>query len=153
MRRSTILATGARAQTHACGSNTQPTADTASRRTYTDDISTASSTDSAESQTVNEIGHKFEITDHGRPSVVLGMGIVHHPNGDISIHQKSLIVKMLTEYNMMDCNPKYTPLPPDAQPHRLAAYAYIRSGQFLYEGQTLSRRLRIVQSRCKWNST
>ncbi len=89
--------------------------------TYTDDISSASSTESAESQTVNEIAHKFEITDHWKAHCRAWDGIVHHPNGDISIHQKSLIVKALTEYNMVDCKPKYTPLPPmlNSQIHNL----------------------------------
>ena len=80
--------------------------------TYTDDIPTVSTTDAAEAQTVGELSSKFEVTDHGRPKVVVGMGILFHPNGDISIHQKALIVKALEEFGMTDCKPKYTPLPP-----------------------------------------
>lgn len=89
--------------------------------TYTDDISSVSSTTPAEDQTVGEIGLRFEVTKHGRPKVVLGMGTILHPNGDISLHQKALIEKALKEFGMMDCNPKYTPYPPsvnlsDSQP-------------------------------------
>ena len=80
--------------------------------TYTDDVTGASSSNEAESQTFSEIEHKFEVTDHGRPVVILGMGCVLHDNGDISIHQKALIVKALVDHGMTECNPKYTPLPP-----------------------------------------
>jgi hypothetical protein len=80
--------------------------------TYTDDITSVSSSDEAESQTFSEIEHEFEVTDHGRPVVILGMGTILHKNGNISIHQKALIVKALIDHGMTDCNPKYTPLPP-----------------------------------------
>jgi hypothetical protein len=40
------------------------------------------------------------------------MGTLLEDNGDISIHQKPLIVKALADFGMTDCNPKYTPLPP-----------------------------------------
>ncbi|GLB45342.1 hypothetical protein LshimejAT787_2200050 [Lyophyllum shimeji] len=81
--------------------------------TYTDDVLSGSSTDAAETQTVSEIGKAFEITDHGRPNVVLGMSIIHHASGNISIHQKPLIMKALTTFGMANANPKYTPLPPN----------------------------------------
>jgi hypothetical protein len=80
--------------------------------TYTDDVTSASSSDSAESQTFSKIENKFELTDHGRPVVILGMGTILHDNGDISIHQKPLIIKALSDHKMTDCNPKHTPLPP-----------------------------------------
>lgn len=80
--------------------------------TYTDDITNASSSNEAESQTFSKIEHEFKVIDHGRPIVILGMGSILHDNGDISIHQKALIVKALADHGMTDCNPKYTPLPP-----------------------------------------
>jgi hypothetical protein len=80
--------------------------------TYTDDVTSASSSDSAESQIFSEIENKFELTDHGCPVVILGMGTILHDNGDISIHQKPLIIKALSDHKMTDCNPKHTPLPP-----------------------------------------
>jgi len=81
--------------------------------TYTDDITSISTSDEAESQTFSEIEHEFEVTDHGCPVVILRMGTtILHNNGNISIHQKALIIKALADHGMTDCNPKYTPLPP-----------------------------------------
>jgi len=79
--------------------------------TYTDNITTASSTDKAEEQTVRVISDKYEVTDHRKPKVILGIGVIMHNNGDISIHQKALILEALRDFGMADCNPKHTPLP------------------------------------------
>lgn len=80
--------------------------------TYTGDITIVSLSDAAESQSFSKIEHKFEVTDYGRPVVILRMGTILYTNGDISIHQRALIVKALADHGMTDCNPKYTPLPP-----------------------------------------
>jgi nucleoside-diphosphate-sugar epimerase len=58
--------------------------------TYTDDVMAASLSNEAKSQTFSETEHEFEVTGHGRPVVILGMGSILHKNSDISIHQKVL---------------------------------------------------------------
>lgn len=41
------------------------------------------------------------------------MTLIHHDSGNISIHQKPLIMKTIIAFGMQNTNPKYTPLPPN----------------------------------------
>lgn len=94
--------------------------------TYTDDVLGGSTTDEAMNRTKRELAEKYEITDLGRPNKILGMSIIYNEiTGDISIHQKPLIMKALAVFGMENANPKYTPLPPnlnltDSQPHPIS---------------------------------
>ena len=81
--------------------------------TYTDDVSGGLSSMKTEMQTKSELGDNYEITDLGRPDKVLGMTLIHHDSGNISIHQKPLIMKTVIAFGMQNANPKYTPLPPN----------------------------------------
>ena len=89
--------------------------------TYTDNILGASSSEKNEMQMKSELGNNYEVTDLGWPNKVLGMTLIHHSNGNLSIHQRPLILKTITTFRMQDMNPKYMPLPPninllDSQP-------------------------------------
>jgi hypothetical protein len=39
--------------------------------------------------------------------------VVDDQTGDISLHQKTLILKILETFRMEEAKPKYTPLPPN----------------------------------------
>jgi hypothetical protein len=81
--------------------------------TYTDDVTGASSNVDVMKAAKSELAKAYEITDLGRPNKVLGMTIFHHKSGNISIHQRQLILKIINVFGMENANPKYTPLPPN----------------------------------------
>jgi hypothetical protein len=81
--------------------------------TYTDDVTGGSSSTKVMEIAKSELANAYEITDLGRPDKVLGMTLIHHTSGDISIHQKPLILKTIHVFGMENANPKYTPLPPN----------------------------------------
>ena len=81
--------------------------------TYTDDVTGASSSIDVMKTAKSELANAYEITDLGRPDKVLGITIFHHKSGNISIHQKQLILKIISVFGMENANPKYTPLPPN----------------------------------------
>jgi hypothetical protein len=90
--------------------------------TYTDDVAGGSSTHAAGLKVRADLGKAYEISDLGRPNKCLGMSIVvDEKSGNISLHQKTLILKILVTFGMEEAKPKYTPLPPnvnltDSQP-------------------------------------
>ena len=90
--------------------------------TYTDDVAGGSSSHAAGLKVREELGKAYEITDLGRPDKCLGISIVvNDKTGDILLHQKPLIKKILDVFGMTEAKPKYTPLPPnvnlsDSQP-------------------------------------
>lgn len=81
--------------------------------TYTDDITGASSSTEVMKSAKSELANAYEITDLNRPNKVLGMTIFHHQSGNVSIHQRPLILKIINVFGMENANPKYTPLPPN----------------------------------------
>jgi hypothetical protein len=81
--------------------------------TYTDDVTGASSSTEVMKTAKSELANAYEITDLDRPNKVLGMTIFHHPSGNVSIHQRPLILKIINVFGMENANPKYTPLPPN----------------------------------------
>ena len=81
--------------------------------TYTDDVTGASSSAEVMKAAKSELANVYEITDLGRPDKVLGMTVYHHNSGNISIHQRPLILKIINTFGMDNANPKYTPLPPN----------------------------------------
>jgi hypothetical protein len=89
--------------------------------TYTDDVAGGSSSPAAGIRVREDLAKAYEITDLGRPNKCLGMSITVNDAGDISLHQKTLIQKILETFGMSEAKPKYTPLPPnvnltDSQP-------------------------------------
>ena len=75
--------------------------------TYTDDVTSASSSASLMKAAKSELANAYEIIDLGHPDKVLGMTIFHHKTGDISLHQRPLILKIITTFGMENANPKY----------------------------------------------
>jgi len=90
--------------------------------TYTDDIAGRSSTHAVGVKVRKDLAKAYEITDLSCPDKCLGMSVlVDDQTGDISLHQKTLIRKILDTFGMSEAKPKYTPLPPnvnlsDSQP-------------------------------------
>ena len=85
--------------------------------TYTDDVTGASTSKEVMKAAKSELADVYEITDLNRPDKVLGITIFHHQSGNISIHQRPLILKILNVFRMENANPKYTPLPPNVNLH------------------------------------
>jgi hypothetical protein len=82
--------------------------------TYTDGVTGGSSTTAAGIKVRKDLGKAYEITDLGCPNKCLGMLIVvDDKTGDISLHQVTLIKKIIDTFGMSEANPKYTPLPPN----------------------------------------
>ncbi len=83
-----------------------------SERTYTDDVSGASTSEEEGQRVRKEIGNAYKIKDLGRHNSVLGMTVEFDDETDtISLHQKNLILKTLETFGMVDCKPKATLLP------------------------------------------
>ena len=82
-------------------------------RTYTDAVTGASSSIEVMKATKSELANAYEITDLDCPNKVLGMTLFHHQSGNVSIHQRPLILKIISTFGMDNANPKYTPLPPN----------------------------------------
>ena len=66
--------------------------------TYTDDVLGGSSSMENEVEAKAGLGDAYEITDLGQPDKVLGMTLKHHDSGDLSIHQRPLILKMISTF-------------------------------------------------------
>jgi hypothetical protein len=82
--------------------------------TYTDDVAGGSSTHAAGVKVREDLGKAYEISNLGQPNKCLRMSIVVDDQmGDISLYQKTLILKILEIFEIEEAKPKYTPLPPN----------------------------------------
>jgi len=80
---------------------------------WTDDVLDASSTIEGENLAKSQLGASYEIKDLGEAKLILGMCINRDPiTRNISLSQKSYCEYMLRRFNMENCSPKLTPLPP-----------------------------------------
>ena len=81
--------------------------------TWTDDVLDASSTIEDKNLAKSQLGASYEIKDLGEAKLILGMRINRDPiTGNISLFQKSYCEHMLRHFNIENCSPKLTPLPP-----------------------------------------
>ena len=81
--------------------------------TWTDDVLDASSTIEDKNLAKSQLGASYEIKDLGKAKLILGMRINRDPiTGNISLFQKSYCEHMLRHFNIENCSPKLTPLPP-----------------------------------------
>jgi len=81
--------------------------------TWTDDVLDASSTIEGKNLAKSQLGASYEIKDLGEAKLILGMCINRDPiTRNISLSQKSYCEYMLRRFNMENCSPKLTPLPP-----------------------------------------
>src|SRR5271169_266388 len=63
---------------------------------------------------VNKIGAKFEITDLGEPTHLLGMRVQREtPIGPITLDQEAYICELLKRFNMEECTPARAPHQPN----------------------------------------
>jgi hypothetical protein len=76
--------------------------------TYTDDVAGGLSSPAAGIRVRGELVKAYEITDLRHPNKCLGMLISVNDAGDISLHQKTLIQKILETFRMSEAKPKYT---------------------------------------------
>jgi Reverse transcriptase (RNA-dependent DNA polymerase) len=81
--------------------------------TYTDDVTGTSLSPEIMKTTKSELANAYKITDLDRPNKILRLTILHHPSGNVFIHQQPLILKIITIFGMENANPKYTPLLPN----------------------------------------
>ena len=59
-----------------------------------------------------ELARIYEVKDLGDPTFILGMAIHRDPTtGSITLSQKAYLKRVLEQFNMVDCNPRHTPLP------------------------------------------
>ncbi len=62
---------------------------------------------------INSLKGKWDITDLGEPSRVLGMQLVRNgPTGSIFLHQQDYVAELLSRFNMDSCKPVTTPHQP-----------------------------------------
>ena len=82
---------------------------------WVDDLFIISTNNDLLEKTKNEIKNKWESTDQGEPRLLLGVQLERVPeiNG-IKIHQEQYILKILRRFDMENCTPVHTPLPPSA---------------------------------------
>ena len=78
-----------------------------------------------------DLNEEFKMTDLGDLTYFLGLHIIRdHKARTIFINQANYVDKILTQFNMQDCNPILTPLDPhvriskstDSEPHNLHLY-------------------------------
>jgi hypothetical protein len=82
--------------------------------TYTNNVAVRSSTTAAGIKVRKDLGKAYEITNLGHLNKCLGMSIVvDNKTGNISLHQVTLIKKIIDTFRMSEANLKYTPLPPN----------------------------------------
>lgn len=78
---------------------------------YVDDILIFSNEKGLEDQFVDALANKFEITDLGDASSVIGMRITRNSQKwSISIDQNAYIAKILERFGLTDCKPVSTPM-------------------------------------------
>ena len=81
--------------------------------TQTDDVLGVSLTIKGENLAKSQLGTSYEIKGLGEAKLILGMYINRDPiTGNISLFQKSYCKHMLRCFNMENCSPKLTLLPP-----------------------------------------
>jgi len=80
---------------------------------WTDDVLGVLSTIEGENLAKSQLGASYEIKDLGEAKLILEMRINRDPiTGNISLSQKSYCERILKHFNMENCSPKLTPLPP-----------------------------------------
>ena len=81
--------------------------------TYTDDTTGILSTRQEAERAKEELGWMYETKDLGDANLVLGIHIDRDRDaGTISISQHAYLERVLEGFDMMDCNPQTTSLPP-----------------------------------------
>ena len=76
---------------------------------YVDDILFLAPEDAVIQSVVNNLEKEFKIKDLGHVNNLLGMKIIQK-KGKITISQVNYVIKLLEEFNMLDCKPKSTPM-------------------------------------------
>lgn len=81
---------------------------------YVNNLMGATNDDAAWEELKTGLRSHFEISDKGRVEYCLGISINQDLNKKtIRIHQQQHIIDVLQEFQMSDCNPAKTPLPPN----------------------------------------
>lgn len=92
------------------GEDGQPTTITS---TYTDDVTGISVSDEEAKTAKRELGERYDMTDLGGLTYVIGIKVDHDPKtGSISISQPAYCERLLKRYGMENCLLKRTPLTP-----------------------------------------
>lgn len=82
---------------------------------WVDDLFIVSTSKGRLEETKNKIKRKWEATDQGEPRLLLGIQLERDiVNNSIKIYQKQYILKILRRFDMENCTPVSTPLPPSA---------------------------------------
>ena len=76
---------------------------------YVDDLLIIAANQQTIDQIISHLEKEFKIKDLGHVNYLLGMKIKQE-RGVITITQQSFILKMLEEVNLLDSNPKKTPM-------------------------------------------
>jgi Reverse transcriptase (RNA-dependent DNA polymerase) len=80
---------------------------------YVDDMILAHNDNNLCERVVAQLDDKFQITDLGEPTRILGMNLQYHPDkGTISINQSTYIKELMTQFNLTSCKPISTPHQP-----------------------------------------
>lgn len=80
---------------------------------HVDDILIAHNSDELADGIVVALQNKWDITDLGEPTRLLGMHLkINHELGTISVHQQDYIESLLKRFNMVECKPADTPHQP-----------------------------------------
>src|SRR4051812_32522015 len=80
---------------------------------FVDDITLASSSQSAINSTIKDLAAHFKLRDLGPTSFLLGIQIIRdRSKHQISLCQRQYIIDMLETFNLSDCNPVTTPMEP-----------------------------------------
>ena len=80
--------------------------------TWTDDVLGISSTLEGETLAKDHLGSSYEVKDLGEARLILGMRIDQNQNGDVTCTQQAFCEQLLKHFNMAECAPATTPLPP-----------------------------------------
>lgn len=81
---------------------------------WVDDIVGFTNSDSEEQRVVVQLSSKFDITNIGRPKVLLGLKIQQDDaTGTISLSQSHYIDSIIARFGLSDANPVSTPLDPN----------------------------------------
>lgn len=82
---------------------------------HVDDMTLFARTENELSQLKGELRSKFDVTDLGELTHILGMEIRHDEDGSYHLHQTAYARRILTSFGMDKSNPVSTPLDPNVK--------------------------------------
>ncbi|KAE8954268.1 hypothetical protein PR001_g32566, partial [Phytophthora rubi] len=77
---------------------------------YVDDVLVTGSSAEMIAEVKHQLKSRFEMTDSGKCSFILGMEVVHNADGSVTLNQARYINDILERFGMQDCKPAASPV-------------------------------------------